>query len=335
MKLRVLSELPDALFGCTGLVTLCLDGTFGAVPPAIGRLTKLRRLELPSRGPLAVPDELYALNLETFEGPHEIAKQLGRSRHTIATESDVLDIESYRFAFGDIAEQLARLARAPHLRELELVCQETTHVPDAIGALASLEKLRISMAKLATVSDAIGKLAKLRELRFWDSALAAIPSTIGALSALELLDVRASPLLLLPDSIGALPRLVTLLANTQLPSGLAASPALQTLYWKLEGTPTQASLAALAGVASLREIVLEQAKLVDLDEVGRAFAGHGIERLAFGRSPATGGDLSKLPRLRELCVTEAVADSLTLGDGTWTRTLERKGIARFRRRLRR
>src|SRR6185436_11273901 len=129
---------------------------------------------------------------------------------------------------------------------------------------------------------------------FWSAKLKKLPSTIGNLASLELLDVRSHPSLEIPDSIGKLGKLETLLANTELPAGIAKCPKLACIYWEIEKAPPKASLAALGKLTALRELQIQAATIVDIDAIGRAFANHPIERLDFARADTKGSDLSKL-----------------------------------------
>lgn len=131
VKLETLSvgrlrKIPDAIFECSSLVELHLQGTFKSIPAAIGKLSRLRILELPWRGRYEVPDELFRLKLKSFEGPTEIARKV---EYTVSAEEDaneLLDLESYQFKFGDLDAVLARLAHAPKLTSLSVGGVDTT-----------------------------------------------------------------------------------------------------------------------------------------------------------------------------------------------------------------
>lgn len=333
LKIGRLKKIPEELFDCAALVELELDVlAYASIPSSIAQLAKLRKLTLPWHGNYDVPDELFAMKLDTFDGPTEIAKRIGRGAQATDTDEDLAELETYDLEFGDIGAELAKLARAPKLAELRLACEDATEVPAQIGKLTRLQGLVISQDNTTEISPKLGDLAQLTSLRLWSAKLKKLPSTIGNLASLEVLDVRSHPSLVIPDAVGKLPKLDCLLTNTELPKGLAKCPALEKIYWMIEKAPPKSSLETLGKLGALRELQIEHASSIDIDAIGRAFANHPLERLDLAWCATKGNDLSKLTSLREICLREGAADALKLCEGKWSRTKERKGIARFRRR---
>ena len=116
-----------------------------------------------------------------------------------------------------------------NLRHNQLVA-----LPDAIGGLASLQRLYLGNNQLAALPEAIGGLASLQELSLDSNQLAALPEAIGGLARLQTLSLYDNQLAALPEAIGGLAQLQRLwLANNQLaalPDAIGGLAALESLW---------------------------------------------------------------------------------------------------------
>jgi Leucine-rich repeat (LRR) protein len=86
-----------------------------------------------------------------------------------------------------------------------------TELSDEIGKLTQLQVISIRQNKnIPKIPESIGNLIKLRRLRYTENALIFLPHTIGELKSLEELDVAFNKLTFLPDSITNLKSLTDL-----------------------------------------------------------------------------------------------------------------------------
>jgi len=83
-------------------------------------------------------------------------------------------------------------------------------LPDEIGTLQKLTRLRISNTSVLHLPDVIGQLRGLRELSFTGGALQSISEQVAQLEQLEELNLSYNQLTSLPEGIGHLPALKTL-----------------------------------------------------------------------------------------------------------------------------
>ncbi len=146
------------------------------VPPEIGRLTSIKRLNLAGN---------YLTNL-----PVEI-KQL--------TNLYYLNLGSNQFAI--FPEEIGQLT---NLRILDLVCNQLTSLPAEIGKLINLRQLFLSINRLKSLPVEIGRLTDLRQLNLNNNQLTNLPPEIGKLSNLSRFDLSHNQLINLPSEIGDL-----------------------------------------------------------------------------------------------------------------------------------
>lgn len=85
-----------------------------------------------------------------------------------------------------------------------------TALPDEIGTLQKLTRLRIGNTSVLHLPDVIGQLRSLRELSFTGGALKSISEQVAQLEQLEELNLSYNQLTSLPEGIGHLPALKTL-----------------------------------------------------------------------------------------------------------------------------
>jgi Leucine-rich repeat (LRR) protein len=176
-----LHRVPDWVWERSDLETLVLaDNQLSEVSGQIGRLKKLRMLDLGHNGLTHVPDALADLDGLT----------------------DFLYLHDNQLTM--LPSSLARLTK---LRYLNISENAFEVLPESISAMTSLIELRASDNRLASLPDSIGRLARLRELHLRNNQLASLPESIGTLPELRQIDLRGNPLTHLPAAIATLPRL--------------------------------------------------------------------------------------------------------------------------------
>jgi Leucine-rich repeat (LRR) protein len=176
-----LGHVPDSVWNQTDLETLVLaDNDLSQVSEQIGRLRKLRMLDLGHNQLTRLPDALADLESLT----------------------DFLYLHDNRLA--SLPSSLARLTK---LRYLNISENAFEALPECVCGMASLIELRASNNQLASLPDSIGHLASLREMHLRNNRLTTLPESIEKLRDLRQIDLRGNPLTHLPPALAALPRL--------------------------------------------------------------------------------------------------------------------------------
>jgi len=189
------------------------------------------------------------------------------------------------------AEAINAHAADSNLTRLELTTLPAHHLPAALGRIAHLESLAVTMSECKALPESIGNLQRLRTLSLSNNqALATLPSTLTRLSQLRTLHVWGSPLTSLPADIGNLSQLERLdLAGgrySHLPSSIVHLSNLTSLL--LSGPSTSRPRPDRAG---LQELPHELGRLSELTEL--KVSGHR----ALTRIPDSVGQLQKLQSL--------------------------------------
>jgi internalin A len=157
-----------------------------------------------------------------------------------------------------IAEERVLEALASHERELELTGMGLTALPESIGELRALQKLRIFNNRLVALPESIGQLSQLKSLRLWGNQLRTLPESIGQLKGLELLDISRNALTALPESVGKLSQLKGLYAwgnqLKALPESIGELSRLQRLT--LSENELHALPESMQQLAALKELYL-------------------------------------------------------------------------------
>jgi internalin A len=155
-----------------------------------------------------------------------------------------------------IAEERVLEALASRATELDLTWLGLTALPESIGELRDVQRLRLSENRLEALPESICQLSQLKSLRLWGNRLRALPESIGQLKRLELLDISRNKLTALPESVGQLTQLRGLYAWSNrlsaLPKSIGELGQLQRLSLsenKLEALPE--SLQKIAGLEEL------------------------------------------------------------------------------------
>ena len=167
--------------------------------------------------------------------------------------------DDQRFTDASRAPILAKLCTFTFITKLELVGNDITVVPDAIGELTNLKELGLACNKIATLPASIGRLTALERLCLQSNVLRTLPDAIGTLTNLKSLVLEENQLVGLPDAIGALTKLVYLdLTNnnnlTTVPDWIDSLTGLEALY--LCGNKLTALPDSIVALTNLKELGL-------------------------------------------------------------------------------
>ena len=212
----------DASGRVTGL-SLFYNGLIGTLPPALGRLSRLKYLELfGNQLTGAIPSELGNLsNLDHLTLTHNqltgaIPSELGNLSRLVSLH--LFDNQ----LTGAIPSELGRLSRLVSLGLSEN--QLTGAIPSELGRLSRLESLDLSNNQLTgAIPSELGNLSNLEHLALIHNQLTgAIPSELGNLSRLASLYLHNNQLTgTIPSELGRLSRLKYLeLPDNQLTGAL-------------------------------------------------------------------------------------------------------------------
>lgn len=301
----------------------------GTLPPEIGNLTKLRRLDLRAGGsqPLyANPPVLFFLNGELpaslgnlqaleyldlrgdrFEGvPDSLAGLtllttllVGGNRFTRfpslagLSSLEVLDLSS--LPVGAIPD----LSLLISLRDLEVSRNHLSSIP-WVGALIHLERLDLSGNELEELPPDFAGLTQLRELQLGGNRLQSLSPEIGQLANLDELSLDSNLLSSLPGEIGQLLSLESLdLSGNQLDTLPIQFGELAALKWlNLQSNPFTVFPAALAGLPQLDTLYSSDCQIQEIPPAIGAISSLRILALSsndlHGSIPDEIGDLEQL-----------------------------------------
>ncbi len=175
----------------------------GAIPPELGKLTKLKRLYLYNNnltGP--IPPELGNLtNLEELALQHNdltgIPPELG----------NLSSLKLLRAYDNDLAGPIpGSLGNASNLEQLWLHNNELTSIPPELGNLSELRYLYLFDNDLAgPIPEGLGSLDDLRHLDLYNNALTTVPADLGDLVNLDRLYLHGNEIAgPIPPALGSL-----------------------------------------------------------------------------------------------------------------------------------
>eukprot|EP00939_MAST-03C_sp_MAST-3C-sp1_P000738 g738.t1 len=188
--------------------------------------------------------------------------------------SELLDLASRLRELRLVGNPLTRLpeeiSRLSSLRVLVLHGGALESLPRSIGDLAQLEELSLNDNKLVELPDGVTRLANLSTLSICNNRLTTLPVEIGRLESLKSLDVSVNQLRGLPESIGTLGRLELLEAGhnviEELPSDMWGLAFLRRLH--LNRNRLSVLPETLGDLRSLRVLKLAHNKIEDVpDEI--------------------------------------------------------------------
>jgi len=187
------------------------------------------------------------------------------------------------------------------LQKLRLESNQLETLPESIGDLESLQELRLEENQIKTIPESIGKLSLLKELDLENNQLKTLPESIGNLKSLQELWLGDNQLKRLPESIGTLKSLkVLVLEGNQLkslPESIGTLKSLQTLV--LGNNPLRTLPESIGNLKSLKKIVLGSDQLTCLPESLKNRKIIEVEEKRY-ESPKIGEEeCCKSPRIRE------------------------------------
>ncbi len=301
-------SLPNLFGGLGALESLNLQMTVDTLPPSIGKLGRLRSLEV---DPFVVlPAEIASCQaLEQITTTYGYVESLPPAIGSLA-RLKVLSLPNNRLralpdTLGNLtslkvlcvrSNQLERLPTSignlVHLETLDASSNPLLALPDSIGNLAHLRHLVADEAKLTGLPAPMGGCRSLEKLSVCKNQLKQIPETIGACHSLVVLKVDENRLQELPASIGQCTNLSTLSARSNqlraIPDTLRHCPAIVTLDLSknpLESLPEDLGSA----LTHLRTIGVEETNLTAIPKSFSTLLDLGIL--------AKGTDFAVLPRV--------------------------------------
>jgi hypothetical protein len=198
-----LSSVPRALYRLRRLRELALaDNSLRVLPPELGELAGLERLELSGNRFTDLPAELARLSgLRSLNASRNAIEQLPAD---LGALERLEELYLHRNRLGRFPEEFGRLGA---LRELYLQENALRELPASIGQLSSLERLSATRNALVELPDAIGDAARLAALGLGRNQLRRLPESLGRLPALDNLNVSSNALTELPAALTGLRRL--------------------------------------------------------------------------------------------------------------------------------
>jgi len=248
--------------------------SISSLPPAIGRLTRLRELKLQSTRLLTLPDEIGNLSdLKLLDLKN--SNQLTTLPSEIGDLSSLMILDLYRCE--EIESLPPSIGRLKNLQRLDL--SGFNQLPDEIGDLIELRILNLQNSGLRALPPWIGNLQKLHSLSLSGfTQLTALPSDIGLLRDLKSLCLGDnSELTTLPEEIGNLSKLTYLILSgclhiESLPPSIGLLRDLECLH--LANTSELTTLPEEIGnLCSLKELDLDNSSVISLPNSMRHLTG--------------------------------------------------------------
>ena len=215
LQYLLLEEVPPSLGELVQLEKLELnDNQLTTLPDWIGQLSNLSSLYIDSNQLSALPDRIGQLsNLSSLNISYN---QLSALPDWIGQLSNLSSLNIRNNKLSALPDWIGQLS---NLSSLNICNNQLSALPDWIGQLSNLSSLNIRNNKLSALPDWIGQLSNLSYLNIRNNKLSALPDWIGQLSNLSYLDIGSNQLSALPDGIGQLSNLSSLnIRNNKLSS---------------------------------------------------------------------------------------------------------------------
>ncbi|MBD2015781.1 leucine-rich repeat domain-containing protein [Microcoleus sp. FACHB-53] len=242
-----------------GVTELDLSGNdLTTLPPAIGRLTQLKKLIL---GKYQYNDEGY------------IVGSIGNKLSALPAEIGQLNqLEELQVVNNRLSALPGEIVQLTSLQSLYLSGNQLSALPGEIVQLTSLQTLYLSGNQLSALPGEIGQLTSLQSLYLGSNQLSVLPEEIVQLTSLQTLYLGSNQLSALPPEIGQLTSLQSLdLRYNQLsalPGEIVQLTSLQSLY--LHRNQLSALLPEIGQLTSLQTLDLNSNQLSALPrEIGQ------------------------------------------------------------------
>jgi TIR domain-containing protein/Leucine Rich Repeat (LRR) protein len=176
------------------------------LPPEIGKLVWLEKLELESAGIKSLPKEIALLkNLKELNLLDNQLEKLPREIGALAS-LEYLNLS----ANLQIRELPSEFANLINLRQLDFDDNNFGYFPFVITKLTRLESLYMMCNQIEYLPAEIGNLVNLDELDINLNLLTSLPTEFAHLEKLRVLDISRNDFLELPDGLFDLPNLEVL-----------------------------------------------------------------------------------------------------------------------------
>ncbi|BBI17765.1 leucine-rich repeat domain-containing protein [Neochlamydia sp. S13] len=195
------------------IISLNLDKSgLTSLPPEIGQLSQLQRLDLASNRLTAIPAEIGQLS------QLQRLNLAGNLLTSIPAEIwQLTKLQWLCLGYNLLTAIPAEIGQLSQLQALYLYCNQLTSIPAEIWQLSQLQSLNLARNRLTAISAEIGQLSQLQSLDLGGNPLTAIPAEIWQLSQLHTLWLSNNQLTTIPAEIGQLSQLRMLyLSDNQL-----------------------------------------------------------------------------------------------------------------------
>ncbi len=196
---HIKSPLTQQIVTILGLSTACRIQDKETLPPEIGQLTELKRLELRHGSLTALPPEIG--NLTTLEALLLDFNDLANLPPEIGK---LINLRGLGLQENDLTTLPSEIGQLTKLKGFNLAGNNLTGLPPEMGQLTSLESLILASNRLTALPSQIGQLRNLQTLIIDDNALTTLPPEIGQLTNLELLRAYGNDFTTVPQAIEAL-----------------------------------------------------------------------------------------------------------------------------------
>ena len=192
------------------------DEGLTALPPEIGQLSQLRKLDLGNNQLSALPPEIGQLT--QLQELHLFSNQLTALPPEIGQLTQLHTLWLHGNQLSALPPEIGQLFQ---LRRLGVVSNQLTVLPPEIGQLTQFQGLGLSDNQLTTLPAEIGQLTQLQTLYLRDNQLTALPPEIERLTQLKRLFLHGN------EALGIPPEILGPTADVAKPRGTAdpANPA--------------------------------------------------------------------------------------------------------------
>lgn len=188
-----LVELPDNLPTTLVCVYLC-NNKLEKLPEDIGRLTKLKRLEMISNELELLPDSFCQLtSLDVFTIDDNYVSKLP------ADFGELISLRNFSANYNYLVVLPDSFCELNSLLYLNLDGNHIKQLPANIGDLAELRSLSLKHNLLEKIPDSIGKLSKLNRLNLSENRLTELPASFSELVSAQVIILSNSRLIVTPN----------------------------------------------------------------------------------------------------------------------------------------
>jgi len=179
-----------------------------ALPTEIGLLNQLEELQIVGNRLKSLPLEIVQLiNLQTLDLS---SNQLSALPPEII---QLTNLQSLNLSSNELSALPSEIRQLTNLQSLELHGNQLSALPPEIVQLTNLQSLNLSSNELSALPPEVVQFTNLQSLNLGNNELSALPSEIGQLTNLQSLELHGNQLSALPPEIGQLTNLQSLNLN--------------------------------------------------------------------------------------------------------------------------